>query len=33
MRTPLDSVAGTVLCGVALTVILFFVVRVLVTGG
>lgn len=33
MRTPLDSVAGTVACGVALTAILFVIVRLLVVGG
>jgi hypothetical protein len=33
MRTPLDSVAGTVLCGVALTVVLWAIVRLLLGGG
>jgi hypothetical protein len=33
MKTPLDSVAGTVACGVALTMILFLVVRFLMGGG
>ena len=32
MKTPLDSVAGTFVCGVALTVILFVIVRFLMGG-
>lgn len=33
MKTPLDSVAGTVLSGVVLTAILFLIVRFLMNGG
>ena len=32
MKTPLDSVTGTLVCGVALTLILFVIVRVLMSG-
>ena len=32
MKTPLDSVTGTFVCGVALTVILFVIVRLLMSG-
>ncbi len=33
MKTPLDSVTGTVLSGVVLTAILFLIVRFLMNGG
>ncbi len=33
MKTPLDSVAGTVLCGLALTALLVVVLRALVSAG
>ena len=32
MKNPLDSLAGTVLCGLALTAILFYLVRTLMGG-
>ena len=32
MKTPLDSIAGTFVCGVVLTVILFVIVRFLMGG-
>jgi hypothetical protein len=33
VKTPLDSVAGTILSGMALTAILFLIVRFLMNGG
>ena len=33
MKTPFDSVAGTVLCGLALTALLVVVLRALVSAG
>jgi hypothetical protein len=33
MKTPLDSVAGTVLCGLALTALLVVALRALVSAG
>jgi hypothetical protein len=32
MKNPLDSLAGTVLCGLALTAVLFYLVRTLMGG-
>ena len=32
MKNPLDSLAGTVLCGPALTAVLFYLVRTLMGG-
>ena len=32
MKNPLDSLAGTVLCGLALTAVLFTLVRTLMGG-
>jgi len=33
VKNPLDSLWGTVICGVILTAILFFVAKMLVTGS
>ncbi len=33
MKTPLDSVAGTILCGFALTVLLLVILRAIVSAG
>jgi hypothetical protein len=33
MRTPLDTVTGTLLCGLALTAALWAIVRFLMAGG
>jgi hypothetical protein len=33
MKTPLDSVAGTILCGLALTVLLLVILRAIVSAG
>jgi|GEM_PF-418009 hypothetical protein len=33
LKNPLDSVAGTIICGVILTVILYFVVKALQPVG
>ncbi len=32
MKNPLDSLSGTVLCGLALTVVLYYLVRTLIGG-
>ena len=32
MKNPLDSLTGTVVCGVALTAVLYFLVRTLIGG-
>lgn len=31
MKNPLDSILGTILCGLALTAVLYFVVRTYLT--
>ena len=33
MKTPLDSVAGTILCGLALTALLLVILRAIVSAG
>jgi hypothetical protein len=33
MKTPLDSVAGTIFCGLALTALLLVILRVIVSAG
>jgi hypothetical protein len=33
MKNPLDSLTGTIVCGVALTIILYFVVKALSPVG
>ena len=33
MKNPLDSLWGTIICGLVLTAILYYVVKSILTGG
>ncbi len=33
MKNPLDSLWGTVLCGLVLTAVLYYLARAMMTGG